>query len=255
MSVKSKLAMGVILAVAVSHCGPFEVSAQLPDNFDTDKTYWDGATVDVSGTVWDGVQGTSEGFVSRIDANQTNSGQLALQITDTASNGTSGSPFDVAALYQDVTGNFDVKVEMPVVPPETAYLSHALGAWNGGDLTQAVHIDNLRGTGNDLRFRDSVGPDEFPLTDGPAQWIRLQRTGNIFTGYFGPDGTNWTKIGDIDRDYGATLRVGVSAWNFNAEPFTAVFDNYMIVPEPSTAMMSLIGLMLLAGGQVWRKRG
>jgi len=201
------------------------------DDFASSHLYWqEFGTVDVTGTIWDGVQGESApDFARVIDANQSNLGQLTIGVFDEpSSNGTSGSPFDVAALYREVTGDFDAKVEMPVVLPDTKYLSHALAAWNAADLTQAIHVDNLRGTTNDLRFRDSLGPDEFVGEEGPAQWIRLQRNGNTFTGFFGSDGVIWEEIGAFDRDYGPTLRVGLSAWNFNPVAFDAVFDNFSI---------------------------
>ena len=72
----------------------------------------------------------------------------------------------------------------------------------------------------------------------------------------GSDGTNWTLIGSMTRNYGATLRVGVSTWNASTTAFNAEFDNFMIVvPEPSTAWLSLIGLSVLGSYyQRWRKR-
>ena len=248
-----KVATGLMLVIAVCYTSPPALMAQ-SDNFDTDHTYWDGTTADVSGTIWDGVQGTAEGYVSRIDANQTNSGRLTMQITDVQSNGSTNNTYDTSALYVERTGNFDAKVQMPDRPADANFLTYSLGAWTA-DHVNAVHIDNILGTTRRVRFRDQVPPDEFEITDLPNQeWFRLTRVGNEFTGYYGSDGMTWTEIGSFEADYGDTLRVGPSAWNASNTPFTAQFDNFMIVPEPSTALLSLSGLLALAACQRRRKR-
>lgn len=109
--------------------------------------------VDVSGTVWDGVQGTAKGYVTAADASQANIGWLTMQVAETASNGSTGSSFDPTALFMEVTGNFDAKVEMPLMPDDADFLTLSLAAWTE-DQTNAVHVDNVRSTTNRVRFRD-----------------------------------------------------------------------------------------------------
>jgi len=213
------------------------------DDFGSTHTYWDGTTADVSGTIWDGVQGNSR--ASSINANATNPGRLTIQHTNSANNG-SEVPFDPAALFMEVTGDFDAQVEMPQMPADTGYLAHSLAAWTA-DLQKAIHIDNLMGTGGRVRFRDLVPPDEFSLVIPNQQWFRLTRTGDVFEGFYGSDGINWTPIGSMTRDYGDTLHVGLAAWNFSGTAFDAQFDNFQItvVPEPSSVALLILGLGLI----------
>jgi len=217
------------------------------DNFDSSHTYWNGSSTDVSGTIWTGVQGT--GFANPIDANVTNAGRLSISQGSSASNG-SNAPFNVAALYRDVLGDFDARVEMPSLPADTSFLTLSLAAWSA-DQANAVHIDNIRGTTNRVRFRDLSAPDEFGLAIANPAWFRLEREGDDFTAYYGSDGINWTTIGTINRAYGDTLRVGLAAWDLNGNAFVAQFDNFqlsvVVVPEPSTALLLLVGLPLVEG--------
>jgi hypothetical protein len=222
------------------------------DTFDSSHTYWDGATVDVSGTIWDGLQGTS--FAAYANANDTNPGELTIR-KNTTNNSGSDAPFDSSALYLNVTGDFDAQVEMPGVSSldVIGFRTHSLAAWTA-DQTKAIHLDNILGTTNTRRFRDldAGDGDEFADTGGGTDaWVRLVRSGDSFTGYWGTDGVNWTLLTTIDTSgdpYGATLRVGVATWNASNSDFGARFDNFEIVPEP--AIMAL----LLVGGAVCRLR-
>jgi hypothetical protein len=87
-----------------------------------------------------------------------------MQITNTTSNGSTGSSFDTAALFIDWTDDLDAKVEMPALPADADFLTHSLAAWTA-DQTNAAHIDNIVATTRRVRFRDQVTPDEFELFD------------------------------------------------------------------------------------------
>ena len=213
------------------------------DNFDTSHTYWDGATVDVSGTIWSGMQGTA--LAEYANANETNATELTIRKNST-NNAGSDSPFDSAALYVNVTGDFDAQVEMPGVSSlgAFAYRTHSLAAWTA-DGTKAIHLDNILGTSNTRRFRDLVGGDDFADSGGGTDgWFRLVRSGDQFEGYWGTDGTNWESLHTIDtpgNPYGGTLRVGLATWNASNSDFGARFDNFSIVPEPASMALLLIG--------------
>lgn len=63
----------------------------------------------------------------------------------------------------------------------------------------------------------------------PVQWARLTRVGNLFTGYFSPDGVNWTLIGSQTIAMPATLKVGLGVCSHNVTTLTtAVIDNLTI---------------------------
>jgi hypothetical protein len=232
-------ALAFCLTVAASREAAAEVFI---DNFDTSHTYWDGATVDVSGTIWSGMQGTA--FAEYANANDTNATELTIRKNST-SNAGSSSPFDSAALYIDVTGDFDAQVEMPgvssldVIP----FRTHSLAAWTA-DQTKAIHLDNILGTTNTRRFRDFVGGDDFADTGGGVSgWFRLERIGDSFSGYWATDGCNWTLLATIDTSgdpYGATLRVGVATWNDSGSDFGARFDNFALMTPTEIAITNVV---------------
>ena len=79
-------------------------------------------------------------------------------------------------------------------------------------------------------------PDDFADDGGGTNgWFRLQRAGDLFNGFWGTDGTNWTLLDTIDTSsdpYGSTLRVGLATWNDSASAFGARFDNFEIDNDP-----------------------
>jgi regulation of enolase protein 1 (concanavalin A-like superfamily) len=69
-------------------------------------------------------------------------------------------------------------------------------------------------------------------------WVKLTRSGNTFTGYCSPDGTNWTQQGTATFTMASTAYVGlaVTARN-NSSLCAATFDNVSApgwpIPPPS----------------------
>ena len=132
LTIDSTIDLGVFSDVLLEGDGDIVISQTfgngVVDDFGTSHTYWDGGTVDVSGTIWDGLQGTS--FADFANANDTNTGELTIR-KNTTNNDGSSSPFDVAALYINVIGDFDAKVEMPGVSSleALAFRTHSLAAW------------------------------------------------------------------------------------------------------------------------------
>lgn len=62
-------------------------------------------------------------------------------------------------------------------------------------------------------------------------WVKLERIGNIITGYVSPDGTNWaaTNVGRIDAPVPATIYVGlVVCSSSNGTPNTSTFRHVRI---------------------------
>jgi len=65
----------------------------------------------------------------------------------------------------------------------------------------------------------------------PAHWVKLERMGNIITGYISPDGTNWaaTDVGRIDEPVPNTVYVGlVVSSAVNGTLNTSTFSNVRI---------------------------
>lgn len=65
----------------------------------------------------------------------------------------------------------------------------------------------------------------------PSYWVKLERIGNIITGYVSPDGTNWaaTDVGRIDALVPATIYVGLVVCSAaNGTLNTSTFSNVQI---------------------------
>jgi regulation of enolase protein 1 (concanavalin A-like superfamily) len=73
-------------------------------------------------------------------------------------------------------------------------------------------------------------------TDGPPAtvpyWVRLVRTGNMFTGYVSMDGNDWKRVDSIAVPMNKTVYVGLAltAHN-NSELNSALFDHVTITPS------------------------
>jgi uncharacterized repeat protein (TIGR03806 family) len=72
-------------------------------------------------------------------------------------------------------------------------------------------------------------------TDGPAVnvscWVRLVRTGDMFTGYVSTNGTDWQRVDSIAVPMGRTIYVGLAltAHN-NTELNSTLFDHVTVTP-------------------------
>jgi serine/threonine protein kinase len=62
--------------------------------------------------------------------------------------------------------------------------------------------------------------------DIPVLYLRLQRVGIAYTGYYSEDGENWIRLGEHDRDF-SQVRVGLMAAQ-SAEEIPALFDFFTI---------------------------
>ncbi|QPI50448.1 alginate lyase family protein [Massilia antarctica] len=64
----------------------------------------------------------------------------------------------------------------------------------------------------------------------PSYWVKLERIGNIITGYVSPDGTNWaaTDVGRIDGPVPDTIYVGLVVTSVSGALNSSTFSNVQI---------------------------
>jgi hypothetical protein len=78
-----------------------------------------------------------------------------------------------------------------------------------------------------------------PIANTSASyWVKLERIGNVITGYLSPDGTNWaaTDVGRIDGPLPDTIYAGlVVSSTVNGTPNSSVFSNVQITGGDSNA--------------------
>jgi hypothetical protein len=71
----------------------------------------------------------------------------------------------------------------------------------------------------------------------PNAWLRLQRTGPLFTGYFGTNGSNWTIMGQTNVPLSSPLLLGLGLTAHDTNLLaTGIFSNFRI-SIPSTVVV------------------
>ncbi len=76
----------------------------------------------------------------------------------------------------------------------------------------------------------SSGNSNQPGTSTPC-WLKLVRTGNVFSGYRSNDGVNWTKCGEQTIYMGSSCYIGLAVTSHNnSSVCTATFDNITVNP-------------------------
>ncbi|GAB3655221.1 hypothetical protein GCM10027589_14310 [Actinocorallia lasiicapitis] len=95
----------------------------------------------------------------------------------------------------------------------------------------AVAATPAHGMHFQFNFTGDSGENAYTFPNG---WMKLTRTGNLFTAYKSPDGVAWTPIGTTTLSMAANVKVGlfVSAHELNL-PDTATFDNVSVVGDGS----------------------
>ncbi len=135
--------------------------------------------------------------------------------------------------YESVTGDFDVKVRV-------ASLTQADPWSRAGLMARATLTTNspfaatfATTGGGGVHFGVRTGAvvaaaysGSFPV-NYPNTWLRLQRSGNVFTGYASLDGDNWSQLGTSTAALPDTVSLGLAAASqANGQGVTAQFRQY-----------------------------
>jgi regulation of enolase protein 1 (concanavalin A-like superfamily) len=204
----------------------------LSDNFDLPHDYSGG---NVAGTIWDGFfvnANSGNATVAAADASTSNPGQLTLRsVNGNWENGDN----DGLLLYKTVAGDFDAKVR--IVNMNTvgwhdagimARVASLADAGAGEDWVAVKYFAN--GNSNGHRSTDDGVSSTITAAGAPEPWVRLVRTGNVFTSYRSMDGTNWTQIGSSTRAdmNGLSVQVGIWQATFSANEGAAQLDDFSL---------------------------
>jgi regulation of enolase protein 1 (concanavalin A-like superfamily) len=91
----------------------------------------------------------------------------------------------------------------------------------------------------------AVGP---ALNAAPNNWVRLTRSGTLFTSYVSADGATWTQVGTATVTMNSTVNLGLAVCSHNNTAVsTATFDNVAITPYPAPWLSADIGTTGLVG--------
>jgi regulation of enolase protein 1 (concanavalin A-like superfamily) len=136
-------------------------------------------------------------------------------------------------VYQQVSGNFDVEVQVSsltqnVLPNSRAGLMvrQSLDAGSQMVFSGATSTDgyrfNYRITEGQIGVFNTVGSVSYPNV-----WVRLVRQGDEFTSYSSTNGTNWTSTGAVEISMTDTVYLGMAVSSHTtSQTVTAQFRNY-----------------------------
>ena len=123
-------------------------------------------------------------------------------------------------VYRQVSGDFDVKVRLQSLSAADASARAGLMARESlannsrNAFASATAADGYRFTArtatNENTSLFKTGTVSYPKT-----WVRLRRTGDLFTGYFSNDGQDWTEVSSALMALPQTLYVGMAVSSFN----------------------------------------
>jgi alpha-galactosidase len=117
----------------------------------------------------------------------------------------------------------------------------------------SMYVDMIASAGNgvSLQWRATTGGGCNAINVGGLAapvWVKLTRSGTNFTGYYSPDGANWTVVGTAGVSLSNTARAGlaVTAHN-NAYLCLAAFNNVIVAPvSPNLSFATSTNHILLA---------
>ena len=138
---------------------------------------------------------------------------------DLTSSGTNifGTADQFSFAYEQAVGDFDVKLQ--VVSCSFSDIWAKAGLMAREDLTAGSRFTaTLASPSSAGCFFESRNAVSGPATlsgnlavNYPDTWLRLRRTGDVFTGYAGYDGQNWVQLGTLTMALPANLLVGMAA--------------------------------------------
>jgi regulation of enolase protein 1 (concanavalin A-like superfamily) len=127
--------------------------------------------------------------------------------------------------YQRRTGDFDVQVRLQSLEPADVWASAGLMARESlrtnSPFASILATPSISGifftsrVSTNASFRAGTFPVNYPFT-----WLRLQRVGNLFTGYASFDGQTWTPVGAATNPLPSTILFGMAVSSHNPTAVT-----------------------------------
>jgi hypothetical protein len=113
------------------------------------------------------------------------------------------------------------------------------------------------GNGFSFQRRTTTGGSSASTSGGAATspaWVKVVRSGNIFTGHRSTNGIHWTQVGSVTITMGASVFAGVAVTSHNSGVLaTANIDRINVGPTP-VALLVTNSLTLGAGDTAVRSR-
>jgi fibronectin type 3 domain-containing protein/regulation of enolase protein 1 (concanavalin A-like superfamily) len=145
--------------------------------------------------------------------------------------GVTGTTDGFRYLYTTETGNFDVKVQVASLTVAGNYSTAGIMARSTLDAGSPDVYMSASPVNYRFKYRTTEDATTTIPTAGttsyPDVWVRLQRIGNVFNGYYSTNGTTWTLMSSVTVVLGNTIDLGLAvASNVSTETTTATLENY-----------------------------
>ncbi len=192
------------------------------DSFNANHVYWDGSSVNMAGSGWDGLMNPPVG--GRVEATD---GQLKMIIPD----GLNVAYSDTAPLlYKSVTGNFEAicKVYEPWID-STQHVSYCLAAqYPDNSENWVIGMTQPVWDGANLRWMQDGNLSQTTWISPPLPWMKLVRQGNTFIFYCKENaGDAWIEYGRSDVTNAINVyNLGLSIGNWSNNGFEGGFDHF-----------------------------
>ena len=145
--------------------------------------------------------------------------------------GVTGNADGFRFLYTSQSGDFDMKLQVASITAAGNFATAGIMARSSLDAGSANVY--MSATPSNYRFKDRVTDGDVTAIAAagspayPNVWVRLQRTGDVFNGYYSTDGSNWTLMSTATVTLPAIVDLGLAvASNVTTTTTTAVLQNY-----------------------------
>ena len=158
------------------------------------------------------------------------------------------------SVAQTLTGNGEIRARV-TSQTNTDPWAKAGVMIRDGSGTGAVNafVAVTPGNGSTFQWRATAsGASTFTagpaLNPAPNNWVRLTRSGSLFTAYVSANGTTWTQVGTATLTMGSSVSASLAVTSHNNSALgTATFDNVSVTPYPSPWLTGDIGTTGLLG--------
>lgn len=163
-------------------------------------------------------------------------------------------------VHQDLTGDGEIVAKISgLTVPAGANWALAGVTFRDALTTDSVHATMMITSDGKAKFRRRTTIGGTTLSDGPSigttlppRWLKLVRSGNVFTAFLSTDGVAWTQVHTPQTvPMGPTVRVGLVALrNANASTVPtgqATFEQVTVRPMPAPWQTADVGTLRLAG--------